>query len=71
MKTKNEIIIDGVHHVLVPDSDESCSSCSLKDNEWCTNHGCFCYDIMNASHHHFELKKRKVYTKKNTHETKE
>ena len=30
-KTKNEIVIDGVRHVLVPDSDEGCSSCSLRE----------------------------------------
>lgn len=60
MKKKNEIVIDGKCHILVADnSDEgTCSSCSLKDNKWCTNYGCFCYDIMNASHHHFELEEK-------------
>ena len=60
MKKQNKILIDGKCHILVADNSDkcSCSSCSLKDNEWCTNHGCFCYDIMNASHHHFELEEK-------------
>lgn len=71
MKTKNEIIIDGVHHVLVPDSDASCSSCSLRE-ECLISGGClFCSLIMKENTSHFEIKKRKVYTKKNTHDTKE
>lgn len=71
-KTKNEIIIDGVHHVLVPDSDEGCSSCSLREE--CYNSGIdayICSLIMKEPASHFEIKKRKVYTKKNTHDTKE
>lgn len=79
MKTKNEIIIDGVHHVLVPDSNTSCKIictdiCSLRRE--CTKcvscagiHVCICSLIMKEPASHFEIKKRKVYTKKNTHET--
>ena len=62
MKKQNKIVIDGKCHILIADnSDEgTCSSCSLKDNKWCTNYGCFCYDIMNASHHHFELEEKLI-----------
>ena len=71
MKTKNEIIINGVHHVLVPDSTESCSSCSLREECYISGGCLFCYLIMKEPASHFEIKKRKVYTKKNTHDTKE
>lgn len=72
MKTKNEIIIDGVHHVLVPDSDEGCSSCSLRQECYdATKDAYICALIMKEHASHFEIKKRKVYTKKNTHDTKE
>lgn len=74
MKTKNEIVIDGVRHVLVPDSNTSCVNCttvcSLRGE--CKNAGvriCICSLIMKKPSSHFEIKKRKVYTKKNTHET--
>ena len=61
MKKQNKILIDGKCHILVADNSDkgSCSSCSLKDNEWCTKLWLFfCYDIMNASHHHFELEEK-------------
>ena len=70
MKIKNEIVIDGVRHVLVPDSDEGCSSCSLREE--CFNSGkdaYICSLIMKEPASHFEINKRKVYTKKNNHET--
>ena len=71
MKKTNEIVIDSVHHVLVPDSDEGCSSCSLRE-ECFFNSGkdaYICALIMKEPFSHFEIKKRKVYTKKNNHET--
>lgn len=75
MKTKNEIIINGVHHVLVPDSDTSsrtCTTvCSLRKECYDAGIGVLCALIMKEHASHFEIKKRKVYTKKNTHDTKE
>ena len=75
MKKKNEIVIDSVHHVLIPDSNTSCKTictdiCSLrKECARCVH--CLCSLIMKEPASHFEIKKRKVYTKKNTHDTKE
>ena len=77
MKTKNEIVIDGVRHVLVPDSDTPCETCtticSLRKECFFNSDidAYICSRIMKEPASHFEIKKRKVYTKKNTHDTKE
>ena len=74
MKKTNEIVIDSVHHVLVPDNNTLCGTCTTicslrKECAGCGN--CLCSIIMKEPASHFEIKKRKVYTKKNTHDTKE
>ena len=61
---KNEIVIDGVHHVLVDDGLSECSDCSLI--EICTNslesvHDVLCRIVYgeNGIDKHFEIKEEK------------
>ena len=72
MKKTNEIVIDSVHHVLVPDSNTSCKTictdiCSLrKECAGCVH--CLCSLIMKEPASHFEIKIKKTASKKNNHE---
>ena len=57
---KNEIVINGVHHVLVEDKDKAslshdCENCSILS-------GCelsICEHLFNAEDSHFEIKEEK------------
>ena len=72
MKKTNEIVIDSVHHVLVPDST-SCKTictdiCSLWKECAMISGPCLCSLIMKEPASHFEIKIKKTASKKNNHE---